>query len=103
MKIDKGTVTNQANALSQPAPGKPGKEALLTKEKTDLSDTVELSGRNADVATLIEKVKETPSIRQDKVDSIKAAVENGTYKIDSAEIARAILRNNLLDEMFYSD
>ena len=99
MKIDRSTKSNALNTLIDPAGTKSSGKASTLDETTRDKDSVELSGVRADVAKLVSRVKETPVIRQDKVDAIKAAIENGTYKIDGQQLARSILKNNLLDEM----
>jgi negative regulator of flagellin synthesis FlgM len=99
LKIDKDTKAGLLNTLSESTRTKSRKETATAKEKMGTSEKVELSDRNKDIARVIEMVKETPSIRQDKVDSIKEAIENGTYKVDGKEVAKAILKNNLLDEI----
>ena len=99
MKIDKDAKADLLNTLSESARPRSRKETAAGNTKVDASDKLELSDGSRDVATIVAKVKETPSIRQDKVDAIKAAIENGTYKVDSQQVARAILKNHLLDEI----
>ncbi|HEX2966932.1 MAG TPA: flagellar biosynthesis anti-sigma factor FlgM [Syntrophorhabdaceae bacterium] len=99
MKIEKDTQTDVLNTLSKPAGTKSPQKASAANEMAKAKDSVEFSAAKNDVSRLIARVKETPTIRQDKVDVIKAAIENGTYKIDSEQVVKSILKNNLLDEM----
>lgn len=39
--------------------------------------------------------KEAPSVRTEKVAALKAAIANGTYKMDSQKIADAMIQRNL--------
>lgn len=43
----------------------------------------------------------TPDVRQDRIDAIRAQIEAGTYEIDSQKIAESLLRENpaLFDEI----
>lgn len=99
MKIEKSTQTDLLNTLSGTAGTKSSKKASSANDQASLGDSVDLSGVKDDVSRLVARVKETPVIRQDKVDAIKAAIENGTYKVDGGQVVRSILKNNLLDEM----
>ncbi|MCX5813300.1 MAG: flagellar biosynthesis anti-sigma factor FlgM [Proteobacteria bacterium] len=100
MKIDKAVKANLLNTIAGSVRTKTPKEkASASKQNVDASDKVELSGRNRDIAKLIAKANSAPSIRQDKVDSIKKAIQNGTYNVKGDLVAKAILKDNLLDEI----
>jgi len=99
VRIDKDRKTDLLNTLSESARSKSQNEKATGNTRVAASDEVKLSGIHRDVAKIATKVKETSSIRQDKVDAIKAAIENGTYKVDGKQVAKAILKNNILDEM----
>jgi negative regulator of flagellin synthesis FlgM len=100
MKIDKNLKTNQINTTSGTVQAKSPKEtATAAKQNIDVSDKVELSSKKIDIAKLIAKANSAPSIRQDKVDSIKEAIQNGSYKVKGDLVAKAILKHSLLDEI----
>jgi negative regulator of flagellin synthesis FlgM len=100
MKIDKNVKTDQINTTSGSLRTKSPKETVTdAKQNINVNDKVELSVKKIDIAKLIAKANSTPSIRQDKVDSIKEAIQNGSYKIKGDLTAKAILKHSLLDEI----
>lgn len=61
------------------------------KTNKEISDRVNLSGKAKEIAELKEALNQLPEIRTDKVESIKKAIEEGTYKVDSYKIAGKII------------
>jgi negative regulator of flagellin synthesis FlgM len=62
------------------------------------ADKVVLSPQAKEIMRAKELLDATPEIRQEKVAALKAQIENGTYKIDSDEIATKMIRESLLNE-----
>ena len=63
------------------------------------SDTVTLSEEGALHTEAYRAAMNAPEVRQNKVDSIKAQIENGTYVIDSTKIAASLI--NLESTLLY--
>ena len=62
--------------------------AANVEDKASLSvDTLSLSSLEA-------KVQATPEVRQDKVEALRQAIQNGEYKVEPDKIAHAILQHN---------
>jgi negative regulator of flagellin synthesis FlgM len=99
MRIDKDVKTNSLNAAVKSAQTKTPKETAVDKQNVNLSDKIELSDKKIDIAKLVAKVNEVPSIREDKVNSIKEAIQNGTYNVKGDLVARAVLKGTLMDEI----
>jgi negative regulator of flagellin synthesis FlgM len=99
MRIDKDVKTNSLNETARSAQAKLPKENTVEKKNLHASDKVELSGKNIDIAKIISKVNALPSIRQDKVDNIRDAIQNGTYNVEGKLIAKDLLKSTLLDEI----
>jgi negative regulator of flagellin synthesis FlgM len=88
------------NLIKAPS-NKPLKEQTTAgKGKNDLYDKVELSSRKQEIETIKEKVMASPVIRQEKVDQIREAIKTETYNIKGELVAKSMLKNNLLDEIF---
>jgi flagellar biosynthesis anti-sigma factor FlgM len=68
--------------------------AIATKDK------VELSGWKDEVNRLKEKVKAMPDVRIEKVAEVQEALKTETYNVRGELVARKILQNHLLDEIF---
>jgi negative regulator of flagellin synthesis FlgM len=100
MKIDKGIRSNLTDSLIKSAQTKAQEtKAVDVKQSRDSFDKVELSGRDKDLKTLIEKAKAVPTVRQDKVDSIREAIQNGTYNVEGKLVAKSVIKSGLLDEI----
>lgn len=65
--------------------------ATIKTNKTEGKDQVALSTQAKDFATIKNMLKEVPEVRQDKVDSLKEQINNGTYNVSSQEVAQKIL------------
>ena len=50
-------------------------------------DTVDLSSGSKDVQKMQEILNQTPSVRTELIESLKAQIEGGTYNVDSRDIA----------------
>ena len=55
------------------------------------ADVAEISQLGKDFAFTMDKLKKVEDVRTDKVQSIKEQIENGTYKVDSTKLAKAML------------
>jgi negative regulator of flagellin synthesis FlgM len=62
-------------------------------------DKVEISGARDEIEKLKGKIESLPNTREEKIASIKQAVESGTYKVDGQTVAKAMLKSQLLDEV----
>ncbi|RME67977.1 MAG: flagellar biosynthesis anti-sigma factor FlgM [Nitrospirae bacterium] len=75
-----------------------GKEAIerTTKGKTSeqkgqIKDSVHLSDKARKVEELRKAVDAVPEVRQDRVQALKRAIQEGTYRIDAEKIAQKML------------
>ena len=101
MKIeDSGKVHVLDNLVKSANAKSPKQAAVNQKDNQQVVDKVELSGRKDEIEKLKEKAKAAPATRQEKIDTIKQAIENGTYNVKSEDVARSMLKNQILDEMF---
>ncbi len=62
-------------------------------ESKKKEDEVTLSDKALEMQKLLRQVQATPDVRADKVAEIKKALDNGTYTVSPADIAKKILRN----------
>jgi negative regulator of flagellin synthesis FlgM len=54
-------------------------------------DRTTLSSDTESLHSLVSTAMNSPEIRQDKVDSLRAAVSSGNYKLDANEIASSMI------------
>lgn len=89
MKID---VTNPASMVSpelnQLAENKSQIAADVPNE-----DSISVGSEGAVVASLTQKVLQTPEMRTDRIAELRQAISNGDYKLDPQAIADAIIRD----------
>lgn len=64
-----------------------------TISKNNPQDSMSISNRARQISGIEKKLSEIPDIRQEKVDNIRNAIQNGQYEIDSRAIARKIISN----------
>jgi flagellar biosynthesis anti-sigma factor FlgM len=76
----------------------PKQSGVGQKDNQQIVDKVELSTRKTEIEQLKERVKAAPATRQEKIDTIKQAIENKTYNVSGEDVARSILKNQVLDE-----
>jgi negative regulator of flagellin synthesis FlgM len=99
MKIDSNKQVVLLNNLTKPSSLQGGSDAQGSSQKVAGSgDKVELSGWKDQVNSLKERVKALPDVDENKVASVKQAIDWGTYNAKGVLVARSILKSQLLDE-----
>ncbi len=72
-----------------------GKEAPDKAKKTELQknaqDKVQLSERAKKVEQLTKAVEAVPDVRLDRVQALKKAIQEGTYRVDPEKIAQKMI------------
>jgi len=99
MKIDNDKQVVLLNNLTKPSSLKGGSDAQGSSQKVaGTGDKVELSGWKDQVNSLKERVKALPDVDENKVASVKQAIDSGTYNAKGVMVARSMLKSQLLDE-----
>ena len=65
--------------------------------RTTPASRVEISDRANEVRRVAELIKQLPEVREDRVQELKAQIENGTYYVSSEDIADLMIRRALAD------
>lgn len=55
-------------------------------------DKFQISDRAAEVGKYVDRIKELPELRQEKVDVLRQQIETGEYRPSSRDIGEAVLR-----------
>jgi negative regulator of flagellin synthesis FlgM len=75
---------------------KPAKSDRAKGEKSGAEgDKVKLSNRSKEFAKAAAVVETSPEVRTEKVDSLKAKVNSGEYKIDPDQVAQKMVEEHL--------
>ena len=100
MKIEDSNKVQVLDHLAQSANAKAPKQGTVGQKDSQqqMTDQVELSGRKNEIDQLKQQVKAAPATRQDKINAIKQSIDNGTYNVKGEDVARSILKNQVLDE-----
>ena len=80
---------------SRPDQSKPANTEGLATDASGGSDTVQVSSKFAEAQRLTTKLQQTPEIRGDRVAALKTKIQQGAYKPNSADVAEALLRDQL--------
>jgi negative regulator of flagellin synthesis FlgM len=67
--------------------------AIENKQPVSTEDKIELSGKASRIGELVDRLKELPDVRADKVSALKAKIEANEYNPTSDAIADAILKS----------
>jgi negative regulator of flagellin synthesis FlgM len=88
-----GSAKSRESDSSQ-ATNKAGTERAADKKDNskNTDDVVKLSDRAEVLRTVNNKVQQLPDVDQEKVDSIRTAIQNGDYTIDYNKLAAAFRR-----------
>ena len=90
MRINPSNTAAAELALEQSAQKVTAQKAAQSSQ-TDGGDRATLSSDTASVQSLTATALNSPEIRQSKVDSLREAVNNGTYQLDPTKIAASIV------------
>lgn len=102
MKIQNGNKTDLLDSLVKTQQAKPQKDPSVDQKRggeVGYGDKVELSSRKQEIEQLASRAKVQPAVREEKVERLKQAVEEGTYNAKGEIVAASILKANILDEM----
>lgn len=76
------------NSSSQQGSGTQATNSSTTGQVPVRQDAVVLTDQAQSLNKLQQKVKDAPGFNQSKVESLKAAIERGEYKVDSDRLAK---------------
>ena len=100
MKIDNEVKSSLLESLIKSKNIKTSQETDIQKKQSGgISDRVELSARKDEINRIKEKVKAVPVIRQEKMESLREAIQAETYNVKGELVAKSILKNHLLDQI----
>ena len=100
MKINNEVKNSLLESLTKSKNIQTSQEADVQKKQSGgIADRVELSASKDEINRIKEKVRIVPIVRQEKVDSIREAIQTETYNVKGELVAKSILKNHLLDQI----
>ena len=94
---------NAANLVAKKV--EPNDSQKIDKNKAQIKKSVQvkLSDQALEASTAKQKAlniaMNTPDIRMDRVEELKARIKNGEYKVDPEKVAEGIAREALMDDL----
>ena len=62
-----------------------------SQNKAGSKDAMNVSQEAKTFSAILQAAKKAPEIREDKVNALKAAIENNTYKVDNEKLADKLI------------
>jgi len=90
MRIDL-THASATQIASEATPKQINAENVAASGQGDAGDRTTLTSTQQSVSELVSKAMSSPEIRQDRVDSLKQAIGNGSYALDPEQIAASMI------------
>ncbi|WAM33062.1 flagellar biosynthesis anti-sigma factor FlgM [Caldicellulosiruptor morganii] len=71
-----------------------GTKVNRVEKKQDVknADKLEISSEARDFQTILNAIKSTPDIREEKVNEIKSKIESGTYSVSAKDVVEKLIR-----------
>jgi negative regulator of flagellin synthesis FlgM len=89
MRIDLNQATNLT--ANEASPKSVNAENFAASDPGNTGDRTTLTSTQQSLNALVNTAMSSPEIRQDRVDSLKQAINNGTYELDPQKIASSMI------------
>jgi negative regulator of flagellin synthesis FlgM len=94
MRIDLNSISLNEISPNQVDREEQARKAGKASSAPNVEDKASLSVDALSVSSLEEQAMSAPPVRQDKVEALRQAIQNGEYKPEPEKIAQAILEQN---------
>jgi negative regulator of flagellin synthesis FlgM len=91
MRIDPLNSAAASQVTTEPNSAHAAAQSAAHSAQAGTEDRTTLTSDTASVNSLVSLALNSPAIRQDKVDSLRESVNNGTYEVDPSKIASSML------------
>lgn len=85
------TETGTAAAVTKAAA--PEARASATAATSPVGDTVQLTDAAQELSRLEAQVRSAPEVDSRRVEQLRAAIQNGSYKVDTGAVATSLLKS----------
>jgi negative regulator of flagellin synthesis FlgM len=89
MRIDLNQAASQIANESNPKPV--DAENVAASDLANSGDRTTLTSTQQSLNALVSTAMSSPEVRQDRVDSLKQAISDGTYELDPEQIAASMI------------
>lgn len=94
-------IQERAKTSAKEGSGK-GESASSSSNAGGSSEQIVLSSKAKDIQRAQEAVRAAPDIRVDKVNRIKQQISDGTYQVNTRDVAEKLLKEIISDSKFLS-
>jgi negative regulator of flagellin synthesis FlgM len=92
MRIDLNQAASQIANESNPKPV--DAENVAASDLANSDDRTTLTSTQQSLNALVSTAMSSPEVRQDRVDSLKQAISDGTYELDPEQIASSMIEEH---------
>jgi negative regulator of flagellin synthesis FlgM len=92
MRIDLNQAASQIANESNPKPV--DAENVAASDLASSGDRTTLTSTQQSLNSLVSTAMSSPEVRQDRVDSLKQAISDGTYELDPEQIAASMINEH---------
>jgi len=89
MRIDLNQTASQIASENNPKPV--DAENVAASDLASADDRTTLTSTQQSLNSLVSTAMSSPEVRQDRVDSLKQAISDGTYELDPEKIASSMI------------
>ena len=89
MRIDLNQTASQIASENNPKPV--DAENVAASDLANSGDRTTLTSTQQSLNSLVSTAMSSPEVRQDRVDSLKQAISDGTYELDPEQIAASMI------------
>lgn len=82
---------NISTQKAQKVAGAEEKGKVVSSQRQQQIDRIDISQKGKEVASLISSINNLPDVREEKVQTLKEAVNAGTYRVDAIKVAEKML------------
>ena len=90
MRIDL-TQATASQIATEPSPKQVNVDNIAASDVDAGGDRTTLTSAQQSLSDLVSMAMSSPEIRQDRVDSLKQSISNGTYQLDPEKIAASMI------------
>jgi flagellar biosynthesis anti-sigma factor FlgM len=101
--VTKASESAAANAISSIGSAVGNSAKKMPKGNFDVNISSHAKDRAVAFQKAFDIAKATPDIREDRVKALKEQIQNGSYKVDSGDIADAMLREAVKEHLADTD
>lgn len=91
MRIDPNVPISNSGVSERVSDAKSAETRSIDRRGGSVGEGAQTAGVSASLSSLATQLGNFPPVRQERVQALQQAVQNGTYKVDGANVAQSML------------